>query len=1553
MTTLSLTASPTTLIEAEQTVLTLNFNFDEAPPEEGLLVTLSSDMINSLGEFDVFATQFSGAQIVSVSDDTDGFTLRLTEQTASISLPVFTDNEEEGSETITFTVEPSEEFTLDSDASSVAITLEDTADSTPTPAPVTSFYDEAVDGDISGDRNAPTMLELEEGVNSLTATSVAGDIEYVTLTVPSGLQLDSVDVASYASDTDDIAFAAVQTGTIFTEPPTQTDVENLLGYSHFGAIDVGTDILDDLANGQGAIGFDSPLPSGDYTFWLQQTGDTSTYSLDFNVSFAEPTPTPPPTPTEPVVSLTATPEIVSEEDNDGNPTITFGFDIEGDFPEEGLVVSIGGDFLKLFDPEQRITNDNIRFIMEPEGAFSPVAERPDIGGYDLLFNVPNSTIEFPIFDDIIEEIDEEFTFRIVEGVGYSIAEDGGEAVATLTDGVTPGVGPTVGMSVDKTELAEGDEFTVTFNVEGEIPSEGIPVFVDGNAASLSEFNIFGENGIDPEEDIQGLAGFPASDNDAGGFFVTITEPVASITLSVFDDGSGEGVEELPFVLVNGEQYEVDSNAGEFTLTIDDSDDGENPVDPGNPVVSVSALGGTFNESELISPNIVESAGEGVPVLSLAVSVDGEIPEEGLIVNINSNLDDITEFIQGANFIPTVFGPAEVLGAIYNSDGTATGLQMRLDGPNAVMNFIGVGFEAEGSQSVSFFVEEGVGYEAGRGESIVNVYDSLDQVPELTNPPEVGIEFVSDRDTLIEGGSPGTLNFTVDGEIPPEGLVVYVSSGILGKLGEFNLFDAVVSGGGFPSPDGNGGGFYFKITEPTASIELQAFADDAVEGLESITFRLEEVPGYAIADNANIASFAIADDANSQIQVSLEASPEVLIESENTVSVHTFSLSSPPPAEGLTVSVDAPNLNEFDLDSIEIEGATIAAVGDDGFDLTITEQAATVNLTLAEDNESEGLETAVFTVAEGEGYQVSPELAEANFTIVDTTDQAPPPPLEISEPNDTITEAIATNLSADNNTVSLDSAISFTFGNRLVDQTEDVDMYSFDLEAGDTVVLDIDAELLGSSLDSVLRLFDGSGNQLAQSNDDFAPNELLADSQSDSYLEFTAETEGTYYVGVSSSPNGEFDFENNPYEPFEAGSGTGSSSGEYTLNLLLNQEIPSEPTQDGIENPGSVPVTDDGTSVDETELNDTISNAKSIEVGVNSTVTLSGEIGTTPETRNLIDRSEDVDMYGFELEAGQTLVLDVDAGGSGDAGVEGSLMDSVLRIFDSEGNEVAIVENAAAPDEIFQANGDTYIEFIAPETGTYYAGISNLGNNFYDPNVAGSGSGWTFPGAFEPGPYVLSATLLPGEGGGDQPDIIGTDDAETLEGDGENNSIDALGGDDLVAGLLGDDTVFGGDGDDVLRGDANRRSAGGSDGGDDVISGGAGNDRIGGKGGNDLLSGDAGDDEIFGDDGDDTIMGVTGNDTLTGDDFSGGSGSDLFVFGNGDGTDLITDFDITEDMIGLVEGELTFEELSITNSDMGAMISVIESGETLAVLQDVHADELTEELFMVTPDVSFG
>jgi Ca2+-binding RTX toxin-like protein len=141
------------------------------------------------------------------------------------------------------------------------------------------------------------------------------------------------------------------------------------------------------------------------------------------------------------------------------------------------------------------------------------------------------------------------------------------------------------------------------------------------------------------------------------------------------------------------------------------------------------------------------------------------------------------------------------------------------------------------------------------------------------------------------------------------------------------------------------------------------------------------------------------------------------------------------------------------------------------------------------------------------------------------------------------------------------------------------------------------------------------------------------------------------------------------------------------------------------------------------------------------------------------------------------------------------------------------------------------------------------------------------------------------------------------------------------------------------------------GGNDIIFGGNGSDRIGGKAGNDILSGDAGDDFIWGDDGDDIIMGVTGNDTLVGDNMSGGSGSDLFVFGNGDGTDTVLDFEVGTDRIGLVEGELTFADLTITQSGNNTSLGVTSTGETLAILSGIQASSLSESSFEVVPDVS--
>ncbi|MEM9509510.1 MAG: serine hydrolase [Cyanobacteria bacterium P01_E01_bin.35] len=58
------------------------------------------------------------------------------------------------------------------------------------------------------------------------------------------------------------------------------------------------------------------------------------------------------------------------------------------------------------------------------------------------------------------------------------------------------------------------------------------------------------------------------------------------------------------------------------------------------------------------------------------------------------------------------------------------------------------------------------------------------------------------------------------------------------------------------------------------------------------------------------------------QVSLITAPELLIEADETRAFLNFTLSEPPPPEGITVTIDAPNLDDFNLSQVQAEGGEI-------------------------------------------------------------------------------------------------------------------------------------------------------------------------------------------------------------------------------------------------------------------------------------------------------------------------------------------------------------------------------------------------------------------------------------------------------------------------------------------------------------------------------------------------------------------------------------------------------------------------------------------------------
>jgi hypothetical protein len=162
-----------------------------------------------------------------------------------------------------------------------------------TPARADFMYVEARDGELSGDMLNPTRLIAGEGVNTLTGTVVTlagvAERDYVTVTIPAGLQFDSLVLSDYFGD--DLTFVGMLAGTPFTVPPTDppaTIPPRLLGWVHMTPALIGTDLFPVMA-GQTVpapvMGFTAPLPSGDYSFWIQDTGgNAATYALTFNVS---------------------------------------------------------------------------------------------------------------------------------------------------------------------------------------------------------------------------------------------------------------------------------------------------------------------------------------------------------------------------------------------------------------------------------------------------------------------------------------------------------------------------------------------------------------------------------------------------------------------------------------------------------------------------------------------------------------------------------------------------------------------------------------------------------------------------------------------------------------------------------------------------------------------------------------------------------------------------------------------------------------------------------------------------------------------------------------------------------------------------------------------------------------------------------------------------------------------------------------------------------------------------------------------------------------------
>ena len=125
------------------------------------------------------------------------------------------------------------------------------------------------------------------------------------------------------------------------------------------------------------------------------------------------------------------------------------------------------------------------------------------------------------------------------------------------------------------------------------------------------------------------------------------------------------------------------------------------------------------------------------------------------------------------------------------------------------------------------------------------------------------------------------------------------------------------------------------------------------------------------------------------------------------------------------------------------------------------------------------------------------------------------------------------------TVDIGAVCTGTIGDGPRPNNGDVDIFAIEANAGDTLIADIDAEVIDSELDSFVSIFDANGNIIAE-NDDNDGTDSLA------FVRIL--NGGTYYVAVGA-------FGGQLPDPFDPSTGSpGDSTGDYRLTITQGAEI---------------------------------------------------------------------------------------------------------------------------------------------------------------------------------------------------------------------------------------------------------------------------------------------------------------------------------------------------------------------------------------------------------------
>lgn len=158
----------------------------------------------------------------------------------------------------------------------------------------------------------------------------------------------------------------------------------------------------------------------------------------------------------------------------------------------------------------------------------------------------------------------------------------------------------------------------------------------------------------------------------------------------------------------------------------------------------------------------------------------------------------------------------------------------------------------------------------------------------------------------------------------------------------------------------------------------------------------------------------------------------------------------------------------------------------------------------------------------------------------------------TEPNDSIGTATASTLTAGSagGVFSIGNNGDGPFGPTTGDGTGDFDFFSIPANAGQTIVFDVNSNINGTGVDTVIGIYNSSGSLVASNDDDGFSR--------DSFVNYVAAADDTYYGVVGNwVPSAGDDAGSLPTNPNTPGTGRGAPGGavdEYEVVIMLDGSV---------------------------------------------------------------------------------------------------------------------------------------------------------------------------------------------------------------------------------------------------------------------------------------------------------------------------------------------------------------------------------------------------------------